>query len=169
MAKRNAKDTAEYWIEKLQLTAHPGLETGFLNENFRDEHKVIAANGKERSGATNIYFLHKPAPPFDDSTVFFRMSNVELLNYYRGSAPLSVYVMPDPTTAETEKRLLGPDFEAGERYFTAIPRGLWFVRRLETDDPAGYALIGCTLSSGYAEGDIETKTYGEIAGSLGSS
>ena len=60
MAKRNTEDTAEYWIEKLQLTPHPGLETGYLNENFRDDHKVIAANGKERSGATNIYFLHKP-------------------------------------------------------------------------------------------------------------
>ena len=60
MAKRNAEDTADYWIENLRLTPHPGLETGYLNENFRDEHKVIAANGKERSGATNIYFLHKP-------------------------------------------------------------------------------------------------------------
>ena len=60
MAKRNTEDTAEYWIEKLHLTPHPGLETGYLNENFRDDHKVIAANGKERSGATNIYFLHKP-------------------------------------------------------------------------------------------------------------
>ena len=36
------------------------VNTNRLNENFRDEHKVIAANGKERSGATNIYFLHKP-------------------------------------------------------------------------------------------------------------
>ena len=102
------------------------------------------------------------APPFDDSTVFFRMSNCELLNYYRGTGPLAVYVMPDPRSAETERRLMGPDFGAGERYFTAIPRGLWFVRRLETDDPAGYALIGCSLSSGYDDEDIETRTDGEI-------
>ena len=94
------------------------------------------------------------------------MSNCELLNYYRGTAPLTIYVMPDPTSAETERRQLGPDFEAGERYFTAIPRGLWFVRRLETDDPAGYALIGCSLSSGYDNEDIETKTYGEIVKGL---
>ena len=60
MAAKTIRDTAEYWIEKLRLTPHPGLETGFLSENFRDEHKVVAANGKERSGATNIYFLHKP-------------------------------------------------------------------------------------------------------------
>ena len=60
MAAKKSRDTAEYWIEKLRLTPHPGHESGFLNENFRDEHKVIAANGKERSGATNIYFLHKP-------------------------------------------------------------------------------------------------------------
>ena len=60
MANRKADDTAEYWIEKLRLTPHPGLETGYLIENFRDEHKVIAANGEERNGATNIYFLHKP-------------------------------------------------------------------------------------------------------------
>ena len=94
------------------------------------------------------------------------MTNCELLNYYRGTAPLAVYVMPDPASAETERRLLGPDFGAGERYFTAIPRGVWFVRRLETEDPEGYALIGCSLSSGYDDRDIETKTYGEIVKEL---
>ena len=59
MAKSPDKDTAEYWIEKLKLYPHPGLETGYLNEVFRDEHKVLSTQGKERNVSTNIYFLHK--------------------------------------------------------------------------------------------------------------
>lgn len=116
----------------------------------------------ENVSILNDRFFLLPAPPFGDSTVFFRMPNCELLNYYRGTAPVTVYVMPDPKSAEIEKRSLGPDFEAGESYFTVIPRGVWFVRRLETDDAAGYALIGCSLSSGYDDEDIETKTHAEI-------
>ena len=53
-------DTAEYWIETLGLWPHPGLETGHLNEVYRDNHVVIGTSGKERSAGTNIYFLHRP-------------------------------------------------------------------------------------------------------------
>ncbi len=52
-------DTAEYWIDKLKLTPHPGLETGYLNEVFRDNFKVNSTEGKPRDCSTNIYFLHK--------------------------------------------------------------------------------------------------------------
>ena len=89
MAKRNTEDTAEYWIEKLQLTPHPGLETGYLNENFRDDHKVIAANGKERSGATNIYFLHKPGKltlnNFDALTIIIMHLQIFSVFYFYSS------------------------------------------------------------------------------------
>ena len=54
------KNTAEYWIKTLKLWPHPGHETGYLNEVFRDDHKVVGTSGKERSAATNIYFLHRP-------------------------------------------------------------------------------------------------------------
>ncbi len=52
-------DSAEYWIDKLKLTAHPGLETGYLREAFRDDLKVDSTEGKSRDACTNIYFLHK--------------------------------------------------------------------------------------------------------------
>jgi predicted cupin superfamily sugar epimerase len=41
------------------------------------------------------------------------------------------------------------------------------VRRLETEDAAGFALLGCTVAPGYDDEDIETKTYGEIVKELG--
>ncbi len=44
------------------------------------------------------------AEPFTDDTVFFRMPNVELLNYYRGTDPLAIYVMPDTKSSKVEKR-----------------------------------------------------------------
>ena len=61
MSSDNSKDTAEYWIRTLNLWPHPGLETGYLNEVFRDDFKVLGYTGKEeRNAGTNIYFLHKP-------------------------------------------------------------------------------------------------------------
>ena len=54
-----SQDSAEYWIRTLGLWPHPGLETGYLNEVYRDDHRVVSANGHERNAATNIYFLHK--------------------------------------------------------------------------------------------------------------
>ncbi len=32
------------------------------------------------------------------------MLNVELLSYYRGTDPITVYVMPDPKSTKIEKR-----------------------------------------------------------------
>ena len=61
---RSPQDTAQYWIDTLKLYPHPGLETGYLNVVFEDEHKVKGARttGKEeeRNAASNIYFLHQP-------------------------------------------------------------------------------------------------------------
>ena len=68
-----------------------------------------------------------------------------------------------------EKVILGPDPDAGQTYFTFIPPGRWFVRRLEAGDvtdrgerEALFSLIGCTVVPGYDDRDIETKTLGEI-------
>ena len=159
------EDTAQYWIDTLNLFPHPGLETGFLNEVFRDPHLVKGTAGKPRNAGTNIYFLHKPAPAFDDNTVFFRMKNSELLNFYRGSA-IELLFMPDEKSPKIERLKLGPNAENGERYFHSLPRDRWFVRRLESDNPDDFALIGCTVMPGYDPEDIETKTYGEIKAEL---
>jgi predicted cupin superfamily sugar epimerase len=53
------KSCSDYWIKKLDLVPHPGLETGFLREVYRDSHGVVGTAGANRSAATNIYFLHK--------------------------------------------------------------------------------------------------------------
>ena len=59
MSSSKEQDHADYWIKKLGLYPHPGLETGYLNEVYRDEHLVTGTSGKPRSSSTNIYFLHK--------------------------------------------------------------------------------------------------------------
>ncbi len=53
------RDTACYWIKTLGLFPHPGLETGFLTEVFRDEHQVQGPADDTRNAASNIYFLHR--------------------------------------------------------------------------------------------------------------
>lgn len=164
-------DTADYWINKLDMFPHPGLETGYLVEVFRDPHKVLGTGGNQRNAGTNIYFLHKAAPPLDQKTVFFRMKNSELLNFYRGR-PLDLLFMPDPKSPKIERLKLGPNLDKGEKYFHALPRDRWFVRRLEVEpgenpeDPGIYSLIGCTVVPGYDPEDIETKTLGEIKSEL---
>ena len=160
-------NTAEYWINKLDLFPHPGLETGYLNEVFRDPHLVTGISGQDRNAGTNIYFLHKAAPPLNEQTVFFRMKNSELLHFYRGRS-LDLLFMPNPKSDQIETLKLGPKIEEGEKYFHALPRNRWFVRRLEIEagenpeDPKIYSLIGCTVVPGYHPEDIETKTLGEI-------
>jgi predicted cupin superfamily sugar epimerase len=61
------------------------------------------------------------ADPFDRETVFFRMRNSELLNFYVGH-PVTLYLMPDRNSATIEKTILGPDPEQGHNYFVALPR-----------------------------------------------
>ena len=47
-------------------------------------------------------------------TVFFRMRNNELLNFYRGE-PVNFYVLSDfPKSMKLDKFTLGPDPEKGE-------------------------------------------------------
>ena len=93
------------------------------------------------------------------------MVNNELLNFYRGHS-VTLYIFPEgddhKKTTEPEKVVLGPDASRGQHYFYCIPRNRWFVRRLESDDPEDFALIGCTVVPGYHDDDIETKTMGQI-------
>eukprot|EP00095_Tigriopus_kingsejongensis_P000205 maker-scaffold41_size498431-snap-gene-3.27 protein:Tk00205 transcript:maker-scaffold41_size498431-snap-gene-3.27-mRNA-1 annotation:"hypothetical protein L798_01404" len=155
-----AHQTADYWIEKLGLIPHPGHETGYLNEVYRDTFQVLGSQGDKRSSATNIYFLHKPADkPLDDHSILFRMVNNELLNFYTGH-PLHLYMLKEDFTFE--KVVLGPNPDEKQHLFQVIPRNTWFVRRLETEDPQAFTLIGCTVSPGYHEDDIETKTLREV-------
>lgn len=157
--------TAEYWIQKLGLWPHPGYETGYLNEVFRDTFQVAGWTGDQRNSATNIYFLHKPVESqLNDATILFRMKNNELLNFYCGH-PLTLYIMEDAKANEFKTVVLGPNPEEKQCFFYAIPRNTWFVRRLETSKPNAFTLIGCTVVPGYDDNDIETKTWGEIKSS----
>ena len=79
MAKKEVNpNCAEYWIEKLKLWPHPGLETGFLDEVYRDSHQVTNTTGKDRNAATNIYFLHKPGTHllFPNQTICYQASTL---------------------------------------------------------------------------------------------
>lgn len=80
--------SAKYWIEKLNMTAHP--EGGWYKETFRDSRKVQAnnANGdlKEYNASTAIYFL------LDDQTfsAFHRIGASEAWHFYAGTG-ITIY------------------------------------------------------------------------------
>ena len=55
-----AKNTAQFWIDKLNLQKHPFMN-GYFKEIFRDEFQVCFNEGQNsRSASTLIYYLHLP-------------------------------------------------------------------------------------------------------------
>ena len=76
--------TAEYWIEKLQLQKHP--EGGYFKEVYRaDEtipkHSLLERYSGERNHSTSIYFLITG----DEFSAFHRIKSDETWHFYTGS------------------------------------------------------------------------------------
>ena len=80
---------ANYWIENLNLQAHP--EGGYFKETYRAEDIVLNKYGENRSASTGIYFLITSA----NFSAFHKIESDEMWHFHGGS-PLVVYVlMPD--------------------------------------------------------------------------
>ena len=52
-------------------------------------------------------------------------------------------------------------FEAGEVFQAVVKAGCWFASRLK--DPAGFALVGCTVAPGFDFADFEMAKRSELA------
>ena len=156
--------SAEYWIEKLQLQAHP--EGGYFRESYRAAESIQTIhlpngfNG-DRSFSTAIYYLLKG----EQFSTFHRLKSDELWHFYSGST-LSIYgIMQSGGFVEFQ---LGEDFEAGEKFQLIIPASTWLAARCSRKD--SYSLVGCTVSPGFDFNDLElankqylVKKYPEYA------
>ena len=140
---------ATYWIERLHLAPHP--EGGFYVETYRSPvtlpTEVLPADFvAPRSAATAIYFLLAG----DDFSAFHRLRSDEVWHHYAGS-PLTIHrIEPDGTLTQDR---LGGDTDSGGFPQTTIPAGCWFAATV--DDPASYALVGCTMAPGFSPADLE--------------
>jgi predicted cupin superfamily sugar epimerase len=149
---------AQYWIDRLSLSPHP--EGGYFRVTYQSSLTIVqdalpSVFHGSRSASTAIYFLLAEK----DFSAFHRIASDELWHFYAGSA-LIVYVI-DPEGNYSELHL-GDGFEAGEVFQAVVKAGCWFASRLK--NPAGFALVGCTVAPGFDFADFEmAKRSGLIA------
>ena len=147
---------AERWIAHLSLAPHP--EGGYFRETYRSA-EVIPRSGLperfpgDRHFSTAIYFLLRG----DDFSALHRIKSDEVWHFYAGTT-LSVHVI-DPAGDYTRVRL-GTDIAAGEVPQAVVPAGHLFGASV--DDPASFALVGCTVAPGFDFRDFEMPPRREL-------
>jgi uncharacterized protein len=147
---------AQYWIDRLSLSPHP--EGGYYRVTYQSALTIVqdalpSAFHGNRSASTAIYFLLAQK----DFSAFHRIASDELWHFYAGSA-LVVYVI-DPEGNYSELHL-GDVFEAGEVFQAVVKAGCWFASRLK--NPAGFALVGCTVAPGFDFADFEMAKRADL-------
>lgn len=145
--------TADDWIEKLQLAAHP--EGGYFRETYRAA-ELITTNGLperfsgERSFSTAIYFLLKSG----QQSLFHRIKSDEMWHFYSGS-PLTIHMISP--NGEYSSLSLGSGFDAGQQFQQLVPAGVWFGATVDAAD--SYSLVGCTVAPGFDFADFEFADF----------
>ena len=135
--------TAQYWIDHLQMQPHP--EGGYYKETYQSPDKIKSL---DRRYATAIYFLLLE----DKFSAFHRIKSDELWHFYTGS-PLDVFMINE--RGGMEQFRLGANPEVGEVFQAAVPGGRWFASRMAEPKANTYALVGCTVSPGFDFRDFE--------------
>jgi predicted cupin superfamily sugar epimerase len=148
--------TAKYWIDKLDLIAHP--EGGYYRESYRAALAIGAkALPREYAGAraasTAIYFLLAG----NDFSALHRLRSDELWHFYDGG-PLAIHVID--AEGQRSDILLGNDPERGDSPQAVVKAGCWFGTRLRTAD--SFALVGCTVAPGFDFADFELGDRAEL-------
>lgn len=148
-------NTANYWIEKLNLKQHP--EGGFYSETYRSTEAISKYGlpdryNSDRSFGTAIYFLLRS----EDVSAFHRLKSDELWFFHVGS-PVEVIFL---TANETQSHILGTNFEKGERFQLVIPANTWFGARVLKPD--SFVLVSCTVCPGFEFQDFELGKKGDF-------
>ncbi len=147
-----------YWIEKLQLEAHP--EGGYFRRTYRSDVVLVrealpAEFTGARAASTAIYCLLEGK----NFSAFHRLRSDEVWHFYAG-APLVVHVIgPEGTYSQI---VLGRDLEAGQVLQAVVRAGCWFASHVA--DWKSLAVVGCTVASGFDFEDFELGKRGELVG-----
>lgn len=135
---------AEFWIESLQLVAHP--EGGYYRETWRSEGgysfpDASPFNGP-RSYATAIYYLLKST----DRSKLHRIHSDELWFFHAGD-PLTVHFFPQD--GELSSFTLGLSPGMGQVLQGVAPKESWFGACCENPEEESYALVSCVVAPGF--------------------
>jgi len=148
--------TAQYWINKINLIAHP--EGGYYCETYRSQLSIAKeALQPEFTGSrlvsTAIYFLLEG----ENFSAFHRLRSDEIWHFYAGGT-IAVHVIdPDGSYSKIQ---LGSDPQAGEVFQAVVKAGSWFASQVR--DPKSFALAGCTVAPGFDFADFELGSRSEL-------
>jgi len=148
---------AAYWIEKLQLEAHP--EGGYFRQSYRADlilrkEALPPQFTGARAISTAIYFLLDG----DNFSAFHRLHSDEIWHFYLGGS-LAVHVIDE--SGHYSEIQLGSDPESGGTLQAVVKAGCWFASRVK--DRNSFALVGCTVSPGFDFEDFELAKREELA------
>jgi len=140
--------TAEYWIDKLSLQAHP--EGGYFNETYRSEEQIDGSELPSRYGSprvfgTSIYFLLTT----ESVSNFHRLASDEIWHYHQGGGAIIHMISEEGGLISKH---IGPELEVGESLQVIIPKGTWFAAEVKSSD---FILVGCTVAPGFEFRDFE--------------
>jgi predicted cupin superfamily sugar epimerase len=139
---------AEYWINHLNLHAHP--EGGFYKETYRSQETIPDKAlpdrfNSDRNFSTAIYFLLRS----EDRSMFHRIKSDELWHFHAGTS-LSIYVLMND---ELKIYTLGNEPDKGQSLQIVIPANSWFGAKVNGE--SSYTLAGCTVAPGFDFQDFE--------------
>jgi uncharacterized protein len=142
-------DDADYWIEKLQLQAHP--EGGYFRETFAgaDILKIEGLPSRytgPRKTYTLIYYLLKSGQVSN----LHRLKSDEIFTFYAGS-PLILHQIDESGHYRQEK--LGLDYSEDISFQRLIKAGVWFGATVSEKD--SFSLVGCFVAPGFEFDDFE--------------
>ena len=149
---------ADYWIERLELQRHP--EGGYFKETYRSnevilEHALPERFKGDRALSTCIFFLLAP----QEFSAFHAIQQDEIWHFYAGSS-LTIHIIDQQCGHAALK--LGRNIEKGESFQVIVRAGCWFAAAV--NDPAEYALVGCTVAPGFDFADFEMADRNTLVG-----
>jgi predicted cupin superfamily sugar epimerase len=149
-------NSAQYWIDKLELIPHP--EGGYYRKTYRAELAIAReALPSQFTGprliSTAIYFLLER----ENFSAFHRLRSDELWHFYAGTSLVVHVIEPDGGYSEIS---IGGNPDAGESLQAVVKAGCWFASRVR--NPGSFALAGCTVSPGFDFEDFELAKRSEL-------
>ena len=148
MTQRNMQ-SAEFWIEKLNLEEHP--EGGYFREIYRSGDTIIKAGlpsryTGDRSAATLIYYLLKD----DDFSAFHRIRSDETWIHLAGDS-LDIHMIRPDGSYKIER--LGKNIAEGYAPVQTVEHEFWFGASLPSH--SSFCLCACMVSPGFDFADFE--------------
>jgi uncharacterized protein len=140
-------------IRRFDLQPHP--EGGFFRETYRSAERINREGFEEsRAASTAIYYLLCDGA----HSAWHRIKSDEVWHFYAG-APLLVHVLGEEGKRVTH-RLGNALTHPGTVFQAVVPAGLWFAA--ECEDPATFALAGCTVAPGFEFSEFELAGVDEL-------